>query len=183
MYFTLYFSVALQAFVGKYLINKTCQTLLNDMVWWFGISTQTSIHQKGWERGGGNSGTTPSWMPTTQYPAANHSVNLLLEDCCKSRKWDPRSSKAYRAVSHEVTLQCVILWKRRIKTDCTGRAVQIQYQMDSSIAVPALPRHIFHPFRHSSWVYSYFLFLSGISKYSRFQGLEKQLGLLRLKIW
>lgn len=182
MYFTLYFSVALQSFVGKYLINKTCQTLLNDMVWWFGISTQALIYQKGWEREGGNSETTPSWMPTTQYPATNHSVNLLLEDCCKSRKWDSGSSKAHR-ISHTVATQCVILCWRRIKTNCTGRAVQIQDKIDSSIAVPSLLPHIFCLSCHGSWVYSYFRFLCGISKYSVFQALEQELGLLRLKIW
>lgn len=160
----LYFSLALQAFVGKYLINKTCQTLLNDMVWWFGMSTQTLIHQKGWERGGGNSGMTPSWMPTTRYPAANHSVNLLLEDCCKSRKWEPGSNKAYRVVSHAVTLQCVFLWWRRMKTNSTGKAIQIWGHMDPSVAVPSLSPHIFCLFHHGSVVYSCFLLLHGISK-------------------
>lgn len=163
MYFTLYFSVALQAFVGKYLVNKTCQTLLNDMVWRFGISTPALTHQKGWEREGGNSGTTPSWMPTTQHPATNHSVNLSLRDCCKSRKWDSRSSKAH-SVSRTVATQCVILCWRRIKTNCTGRAVRMQDKIESSVAVPSLLPHIFCLSHHGSRVYFYFLFPCEISK-------------------
>lgn len=159
----------LAGFCWKKKINKTCQTLLNDMVWWCGINTQILIHQKDWGRGGKSPYQHPAGcqLHSTQLPAT-----ALISSCCKSRKKEPQVKQGVWSC---FSCSDTAMYDSLVEED----KKQLHWKNSRSTG----PNRLFLCSSISAtshyggfWVYSHFLLLSVISK-SSLSGFRETAGI------